>query len=81
MSRKSFLDSIDVPSPCDANWDDMIGGDSQRHCSSCDKDVFNLSAMSRREARRLVISGGGKICVRYARMPNGKIVTNEQRLH
>jgi hypothetical protein len=81
MAKKSYLDSIDVPKPCDAAWDKMIGGDEKRFCLSCEKDVYNLSAMSRREARKLVANNAGKICVRYARLPNGKLYTTDKQLH
>jgi len=82
MYRKTFLDSIDVPSPCSEGWDSMVGDDKKRHCLGCNKDVFNLSTMTRSEARKLMVSSRGEICVRYARMPNGRIVTTEQsRLH
>ena len=81
MTKKSFLDSIDVPKPCTANWDEMTGNDKKRFCTSCEKDVYNLSGMPRREARKLVARSAGKICVRYARLPNGKVYTTDQKLH
>lgn len=82
MAKKSFLDSIDVPKPCDASWDKMLGGgDKKRFCMSCKKDVYNLSGMPRREARKLVATSAGKICVRYARLPNGKVLTTDRKLH
>lgn len=81
MAKKSFLDSIDVPKPCSASWDEMFGNDKKRFCASCEKDVYNLSGIPRREARKLVATSAGKICVRYARLPNGKVLTTEQKLH
>lgn len=81
MAKKSYLDSIEVPKPCDAAWYKMIGNDAKRFCLSCEKDVYNLSAMSRREARKLVANNAGKICVRYARLPNGKLFTTDTNLY
>lgn len=81
MPVKGLIDSIDVASPCDEDWEKMTGSDQRRHCSSCDKDVYNLTAFSRREARKLIMSSGGKICIRYARLPNGRLMTNDTRLH
>jgi hypothetical protein len=54
MAKKSYLDSIDVPEPCDKPWDKMIGNDKKRFCLGCEKDVYNLSAMTRREATKFV---------------------------
>ncbi|MEJ7847412.1 MAG: ankyrin repeat domain-containing protein [Pyrinomonadaceae bacterium] len=81
MGSKSFLDSIEVPAPCDKSWDKMIGNDRKRFCLGCEKDVYNLSAMHRGEARRLVAKNVGKICVRYGRLPNGSVLTTERNLH
>ena len=81
MPRKTFLDLIDVPSPCTKSWAGMVGNDQKRHCSGCDRDVYNLSGISWREARRLLVTKQGRICIRYARLPNGNIQTNEKPLY
>ncbi len=80
MAKKNFLDSIKVPAPCDKKWDEMDGDDQKRFCSGCQKNVHNISAMPRREARRLVAQNAGKICIRYERLPNGKVLTDNQPL-
>lgn len=81
MGSKSFLDSIEVPAPCDKSWDKMIGDDLKRFCLGCEKDVYNLSAMRRGEARRLVAKNAGKICVRYGRLPDGSVLTTGKNFH
>ncbi len=81
MSKKTFLDSIQSPLPCSKDWDKMTGGDQIRFCQSCEKNVYNLSAMPRREARKLVAQNAGKICVRYVRLPNGKVQTADTKLY
>src|SRR5579859_2564175 len=50
-----MLDQVKVASPCNASWDDMIGDDRVRFCLKCDKNVFNLSAMPREDAERLLL--------------------------
>ena len=80
MKRKTILDSIDVPKPCSANWDEMTGGDEVRFCSFCEKDIYNLSAMNRQKAEKLVKDSKGKICVRYEKNSQGKIVTAPPKL-
>jgi len=55
--------------PCDQSWDEMKGNDKVRVCEHCEKEVNNLSAMTRKEALRLVRRSGGNICLRYYQDP------------
>lgn len=81
MSKKSYLDSIKSPAPCSKDWDEMIGDELVRFCTGCEKNVYNLSAMTRREARKFVAKNSGKVCVRYVRLTNGKVQTADTRLY
>jgi hypothetical protein len=81
MSKTTFLDSIDVQSPCSESWNEMRGGEQIRFCSHCAKDVHNLSEMTRKQARKIVAASNGSICVRYARRPDGRIQTIKNTLH
>lgn len=74
---KDTLDRININSPCTENWDEMVGNDQVRFCRHCDLSVHNLSAMTRQEALRLIISSKGKLCARYIRRPNGAIHTTD----
>src|SRR5258706_2696011 len=69
MSKTSFIDSVEVKSPCTEDWDKMHGNDRVRFCDHCAKDVKNLSAVTRKEAMRMVRASGGKICIRYIKDP------------
>ena len=69
MSKNSFLDKVEVQSPCSQDWEEMRGNDKARFCSHCDLSVNNLSAMSRKKALKIVRESGGKICVRYEKNP------------
>lgn len=79
----SSLDDIRISSPCSAEWDSMTGNDRVRFCSHCNLSVHNLSAMSQREALRLVANSKGRLCVRYYRQPERSIqtATLPQQLH
>lgn len=79
MAKKSLLDSVEIKTPCDQIWDKMRGNDEVRFCSHCAKDVHNLSAMTRLEARKLVARSNGNLCVRYVEGADGKMQTPEQR--
>ena len=69
MSKRSFIDSLEVKNPCSESWDEMAGNDRVRFCSHCSKSVNNLSEMTRKEAIRLVRKSQGRLCVRYLKDP------------
>lgn len=81
MKKKHFLDSVDVPVPCDKSWDEMIGGDVSRFCKHCEKDIYNISAMTRQEAKKLLFQSKERVCIRMEREPDGKIRTLKKQLH
>jgi hypothetical protein len=43
------IKQIDIPSPCTANWRDMIPQNEGRHCNSCNKMVIDFTAMPDRK--------------------------------
>ncbi len=69
MSKKSFIDSVEVKSPCTEDWEKMHGNDRVRFCDHCAKDVKNLSVVTRKEAMRIVRASGGNLCIRYIQNP------------
>ena len=69
MSKKSFIDSVKVKSPCTEDWEQMQGNERVRFCSHCSKSVNNLSEMTRKEAIRLVRASGGNLCIRFVANP------------
>src|SRR5262245_34164986 len=75
MSNRFSLDAIRIKSPCSEDWNEMRGSSEARFCSHCSRSVHNLSAMTRREAERLVAESNGRLCVRYVRLPDGRVAT------
>lgn len=71
------LEGLSVASPCTVSWDTMKGDDRVRHCGACRLNVFNLSAMSRREAEALVRKKEGRLCVRFYRRADGTVLTKD----
>ncbi len=69
MSAEKLLDSIRVKEPCLEKWDQMEGTGSVRYCSHCSKDIKDLSALTRKQALRLVLESNGRLCVRYVEHP------------
>lgn len=79
VNRGVSLDVIQVAEPCHESWDQMTGDDRMRYCQGCRKHVYNLSAMSRTDAERLVCEAAGSLCVRFARGGDGVVQTLEYR--
>ncbi len=77
-ASRDTIDQIEITSPCTVSWDEMraAGGDGRvRFCGQCRQNVYNVEAMSRVEARRLIGAREGRVCVRILRRPDGTVVT------
>ena len=77
VRRPIPLEVIDIARPCPADWDEMRGDDQVRFCKHCSLHVYNLSAMSRAEAERLVSENEGRLCVRLYRRLDGTVITRD----
>jgi hypothetical protein len=71
------LPQVRVASPCSASWDEMAGDERVRFCLLCQKNVYNLSAMSAAEAEALVRATEARLCVRFYRRADGTILTED----
>ena len=71
----NVLGRVRVAAPCEEDWNEMRGDERVRFCARCSLNVYNLSAMTRREAERLVVSNEGRLCVRFYRRGDGTILT------
>ncbi|MEK7725310.1 MAG: hypothetical protein AAB336_13230, partial [Acidobacteriota bacterium] len=54
------LDNIRIASPCSADWNEMVGNERQKFCGSCQKNVYNLSGMTKDEAENLLMNAEGR---------------------
>lgn len=73
--HRDTLDEIEIASPCTVPWNDMRGDDRVRFCGQCRQNVYNVEALGREEARRLVREREGRMCVRILRRDDGTVVT------
>lgn len=71
------LEDIRVATPCSADWDDMTGDARVRFCGKCEKNVYNLSAMTREEGEALVRQKEGRLCVRLYQRKDGTVITSD----
>lgn len=65
-----------VASPCSEDWDAMVGDDRVRHCSRCQKSVYNVSALTAREAEAFLAQRGER-CIRFFRRRDGTLLTSD----
>ena len=81
--RRSKAESIDlnnlrIASPCPADWEKMVGDERVRHCSECNLNVYNLSAMTERQVQELIAgSRGNRLCARLYRRTDGTVLTQD----
>src|SRR5688500_7896142 len=76
-ARLPVLPNIRVATPCRADWNQMIGDDRVRACGACEKNVYNLSEMTRDEAEALIVAKEGRLCVRYFQRKDGTILLKD----
>lgn len=81
MAKKDLFDSIDVPAPCPQSWDAMIGDEKARFCGSCEKDIHNLSELTRYEVKKLLFQSEESVCVRMEKDADGRIKTLKKQIH
>jgi hypothetical protein len=73
-----LLDAVRVASPCPASWEAMKGDERVRFCGQCDKNVYDLSSMTRDEATAFVREHEGKgACIRMHRRADGTLITSD----
>jgi len=72
-----LLDSVRIASPCSADWNQMVGDDRVRFCGSCQKNVYDLSKMTREEGEALIRDHevAGDLCARLYRRADGTLLT------
>ena len=53
----------------------MTGDEHARFCGQCQKNVYNLSAMTREQIETLIREKEGKFCGRFYRRTDGRLLT------
>lgn len=72
------INNIRIASPCPTEWSKMIGDERIRHCAECNLNVYNLSAMTEREVKKLIeATRGQRLCVRLYRRADGTVLTQD----
>ncbi|CAN5225712.1 hypothetical protein BH11CYA1_BH11CYA1_29460 [soil metagenome] len=71
------LFAIKLQYECPYKWSKMKGDDKTRFCNSCQKNVYNISKLSRQKAVELITEKEGNVCVRFYQRRDGTVVTQE----
>jgi hypothetical protein len=75
--KGNHLDHLRIASPCPMNWERMAGDDRVRFCDQCNLHVYNIAALTRREAEALIVKTEGRFCARLYRRVDGTIITKD----
>lgn len=74
MTAAELINTIQIATPCSAEWGQMRGDDKVRFCEACRKSVYNLSAMSPDEAHATIQEKEGTLCIRLFRRHDGTVL-------
>jgi hypothetical protein len=66
---------IQIPEPCDENWDNMTAVEQGRYCQSCCKEVIDFSLMSDQEIINFLSKPRGKTCGNFATDQLNRVIT------
>ena len=72
-----ILENARIASPCSMSWNAMRGDDRTRFCNACEKNVYNLVAMTDDEVTALIHEKEGRLCVRLYQRPDGTLITSD----
>ncbi|HXU29485.1 MAG TPA: carboxypeptidase-like regulatory domain-containing protein [Thermoanaerobaculia bacterium] len=76
-TRSEKLNRLVIQSPCTKSWDEMTGGDAERHCAKCDRQVFDFRQMTPRQMTTRLQATGGHLCAGLTRDSDGRLLTLE----
>jgi len=72
-----LLQNIRIAAPCKKDWNEMVGDEYVRFCGSCEKNVYNLSSLTREQAEALLQEKEGNMCVTYFQRADGTVMTTD----
>jgi hypothetical protein len=75
--QDNFLERLRVAAPCHVSWDGMKGDERVRFCSACSLHVYDISELTKTEARALIANAEGRVCARLYRRADGTVLTRD----
>lgn len=73
-SLLKIIDDIDVKNPCGVCPSKFKENDLGVHCTKCEKQVYDLSQLTRFETFLLVLSKRNNQCIKVTKNRNGKVI-------
>jgi hypothetical protein len=70
------LDNLQIAAPSDVGWESMTGDERTRICALCNKNVYNISQMSKKEANEFLYLTNHNACVSFFQRIDGTIITD-----
>lgn len=78
MAKQSIpLKNLHIASPCQADWQKMVGSESVRFCGDCKLNVYNISQLTTQQAEDLIRQTEGHLCVRYFKRADGTVLVQD----
>jgi hypothetical protein len=80
-TRRPLLEQVTgapLAKSCDVPWSAMAGGDRFRRCAECDREVWNLSAMTPREAEIRLLNAAEWPCVNYRVDDERRLISRDE---
>lgn len=75
--KRDRIDNLRIAAPCPVRWDEMRGDDRARFCEQCNRHVYNISELTRRQAEKLIVNTEGRICARLYKRADGTVITKD----
>jgi len=76
-TKNNLLDPLSIPTPCSADWNDLVGDGRRRYCEHCDKNVYDFSKMTATEVGALLATLQGRVCARITWQTDGSVLTED----
>lgn len=76
QSQPDLLGSLKIAAPCNVSWESMDGDDRVRHCGQCEKNVYNISNMTKAQANEFLRATNFKACVNFYQREDGTILVD-----
>lgn len=73
----TFMDRVEIATPCPTSWDGMEGNDQVRFCGQCEMNVYNFSEMTAEAAEALILGTEGRVCGRFFQREDGTIISKD----
>jgi hypothetical protein len=74
---KKPIDKYKVSSPCDSDWDALVGTNRCRFCSACGLNVFDASDMNEEELKQAIFQKENKEAVTLYKRKDKRFMTSD----